>query len=333
MTRRRRAAHVRRGLWSIGAALVMLLALYLIAPRVAGLEQTWQRIRAGSPIWLIAAIVLEGGSFAGYTWLLRVVGSDGPATVSWRRALAITLGGVAATRIVTVAGAGGIALTIAGLRASGHSTRSAAERQAVDLVALYGLFFALMLACGLLLGASGSSSSALTLFPATVAALIISVALAVARVPATAERALRRRLGPRGSGLAAVPSVLAAGVRGAGALARRREPALLGGVAWWVFDIAAFWACLRAFGGSVPVTKLTMAYLVGHAFNVLPVPGGVGPVEGGMIGALAAFGEPAGLALVGVLAYQAVSVWVPALPGAVALGYLRRATRDARDGT
>ena len=93
---------------------------------------------------------------------------------------------------------------------------------------------------------------------------------------------------------------------------------------WWAFDIAALWACLRAFGGSVGVAELLMAYLAGHAFNVLPVPGGVGPVEGGMIAALAAFGEPAGLALVGVLSYQLISVWLPAAPGAVALAQLRR---------
>jgi uncharacterized membrane protein YbhN (UPF0104 family) len=43
-----------------------------------------------------------------------------------------------------------------------------------------------------------------------------------------------------------------------------------------------------------------------------------------MIAALVAFGEPAGLALVGVLSYQVVSVWLPALPGALALMRLRR---------
>jgi uncharacterized membrane protein YbhN (UPF0104 family) len=37
-----------------------------------------------------------------------------------------------------------------------------------------------------------------------------------------------------------------------------------------------------------------------------------------------AFGEPAGLALVGVLSYQVISVWLPAVPGAVALVRLRR---------
>jgi uncharacterized protein (TIRG00374 family) len=107
-------------------------------------------------------------------------------------------------------------------------------------------------------------------------------------------------------------------------LLRRRELALVGALAWWAFDVVALWACVRAFGGSVGPPELLMAYLVGHAFNVLPVPGGVGPVEGGMIAALVAFGEPAGLALVGVLSYQLISVWLPAAPGAVALARLRR---------
>lgn len=38
-------------------------------------------------------------------------------------------------------------------------------------------------------------------------------------------------------------------------------------------------------------------------------------VEGGMVGALVAFGEPAGLALAAVLTYRAFAFWLPTLPG------------------
>jgi uncharacterized protein (TIRG00374 family) len=58
--------------------------------------------------------------------------------------------------------------------------------------------------------------------------------------------------------------------------------------------------------------------------NLLPLPGGVGGVEGGMVGAFAAFDVDASTALVAVLAYRAISVWLPALPGVVALATLRR---------
>jgi uncharacterized protein (TIRG00374 family) len=302
-------------------ALALIVALYLVVPRVAGLEQTWERIRDGSPAWLGAAVVAEVASFAGYVWLLERVAPR----LSWRDAWRITMAGVAATRVVTVAGAGGIAATIDGLRRAGYSTREAAERQVVDLVVLYGVFFGLMLLDGVVLLAGGGAG--LALVPTLAAAAVIAFAVAMALVPDSLERRLRRRRGRLAAALAAVPSMVAAAVRETLTLVRRRERALAGAVGWWAFDVAALWACLHAFGSSVDVADLLMAYLAGHAFNVLPVPGGVGPVEGGMIAALVALGEPAGLALVGVLSYQLVSVWLPAVPGAVALAGLRRIGR------
>jgi len=310
----------RRPSRTIVLAVVSLVAIYLVVPQLAGFEHTWQRIRDGSPAWLAAAGALEVGSFAGYVWLLRRVGTP----LGWADAWRITLAGVAATRIVTVGGAGGIAVTVTGLRRAGRSTREAAEQQAVDLVVLYAVFFGLMVVDGLALAAVGGRHPGLTVVPALVGATVIGLALAMALVPATFERELRRRFGPRGGSIGAVPAVVAAGVRGAIELVARRDRALTGALMWWAFDIAALWACLRAFGSSVGIAELLMAYLAGHAFNILPVPGGVGPVEGGMIAALAAFGEPADLALVGVLSYQLISVWLPAAPGAVALAQLRR---------
>ena len=76
---------------------------------------------------------------------------------------------------------------------------------------------------------------------------------------------------------------------------RRRDLALAGALAWWAFALPAMWACMYAFGSTLGLPELLMAYLARHGFNVLPVPGGVGPVKGRRIAALVAFGEPAGL--------------------------------------
>jgi uncharacterized membrane protein YbhN (UPF0104 family) len=299
---------------------ISLVALSLVLSHVAGLEHAWQRVRNGSPAWLTAAGALEVGSFAGYVWLLRRIA----APLRWAEAWRITLAGVAATRIVTVAGAGGMAVTVAGLRRAGRSTREAAVQQAADLVVLYAVFFGLMVVDGLALAAIGGRHAGLTVVPALVGATVIGLALAMALVPATFERGLRRHFGRRAGAIGALPAVIAAGVRGAAELVARRDRALNGALVWWALDIAALWACLRAFGSSVGAPELLMAYLAGHAFNILPVPGGVGPVEGGTIAALVAFGEPADLALVGVLSYQLISVWLPAVAGVVALAQLRR---------
>ncbi len=60
---------------------------------------------------------------------------------------------------------------------------------------------------------------------------------------------------------------------------------------------------------------LIQAFFVGMLGNLLPMPGGVGGVEGGMIGAFAAFGVDGGLAVVAVLVYRAFTFWLPLVPG------------------
>ena len=87
------------------------------------------------------------------------------------------------------------------------------------------------------------------------------------------------------------------------------------------------WACFHAFGYSPPPAVIVMAYFVGWIGNTLPLPGGIGGVEGGLIGAFTAFGVSVQAAVVAVLAYRAFSFWLPTLPGAVAYFQLRRTVR------
>jgi len=109
---------------------------------------------------------------------------------------------------------------------------------------------------------------------------------------------------------------------------RVRPAVLLGALAWWAFDIAVLWACFRAFGEAPPVAVLVMGYFTGMLGNLLPLPGGLGGVEGGMIGAFLAFGVSGGLAVVAVLSYRAFAFWLPTLPGAIAYLQLRRTVKD-----
>ena len=83
------------------------------------------------------------------------------------------------------------------------------------------------------------------------------------------------------------------------------------------------WAAFRAFGDAPPLAVLIQAFFVGMLGNLLPIPGGVGGVEGGMIGAFAAFGVDAGLAVVAVLVFRALTFWLPLLPGVIAFFKLR----------
>jgi uncharacterized protein (TIRG00374 family) len=84
------------------------------------------------------------------------------------------------------------------------------------------------------------------------------------------------------------------------------------------------WACFNAFGVAPEPAVLVVAFFVGMLANTLPLPGGIGGVDGGMIGALIAFGVDPGLSVLAVLAYRGFAFWLPIVPGVLAYVGLRR---------
>jgi uncharacterized protein (TIRG00374 family) len=310
--------------------------LYFVLPKISGthgLKDSWTRIDKGDPAWLVGALALEVASFTGYVILFRAVFVRGETRVDWRESYQITMAGVAATRLFASAGAGGIALTAWALRRSGMEARLVACRMVAFMVLLYAVYMltVLILGPGLYYGVfPGGGSFAITVLPAIFAAGMIALVLAAALVPRDFERRLEQRshghgrLGRLSKRLAAAPASAASGVRTALKLVRSRDPMLLGAIAWWGFDILVLWACFHAFGAHPPHAVIIMGYFVGQLGNVLPIPGGVGGVDGGLIGAFAAFGVPIDTAVVAVLAYRAYSFWLPTIPGVLAYLQLRR---------
>jgi uncharacterized membrane protein YbhN (UPF0104 family) len=240
---------------------------------------------------------------------------------------------VVATRIVTAGGAGGIALTIWALRAAGLDGRSAAARLAGFLAVLYSVYFLALALDGVALATGmvgGDAPQGLALAGAAVGALAVGLGLAALLMPSDLERRARRaaeaggRLERFASRIAPAPAVAREAVALALGIARRRPAAVAAALAWWGFDIAVLWSTFEMFGAPPALSVLVLCYFLGQVAQVLPVPGGVGPREGGLIAAFAACGVPVALALVSVLTYQAISAWLPAAPGAIAYLRLRR---------
>jgi uncharacterized membrane protein YbhN (UPF0104 family) len=318
---------------------VVGVALYIGLPRIAGLDETWGRLSDGDPLWLIAALGLEVASYASYVVLFRGVFGRGTPRLRWRDSYDITMAGVAATRLLATAGIGGIALTGWALSGAGMGRRELTTGLTTFYVSLYGVFMLALVifGCGLHTGLlAGPAPFALTVVPAAFGGAVIGVALAIALLPADLDERARRAMPDReraarwGRRAGAAGVAVAGGIRGALGMIRRGEPALLGAVGWWAFDIAVLWASFHAFGTPPPVAVLVMAYFTGMLANLLPLPGGVGGVDGGMIGALIAFGVPGGLAVVAVLSYRAFAFWLPTIPGAIAYLRLRHSVRDWR---
>jgi len=307
--------------------------LYVVLPKLVGLRQTWNRIQQGDLWWLGLAAALEVLSFLSYVALFRVVFVRGASRIGWRVSYQITMAGVAATRLLAAAGAGGLALTAWALRRSGMGRRVVASRMVAFMVLLYGVYMAtlVIVGLGLYLGLfRGSAPFAITVGPAILGGVVIIAALSLMALPRSLETSIgawRRpdsRLGRLARQVAAAPTALRTGVRDALGLLRSRDPLLLGAVGWWAFDIAVLWACFHAFGAAPPQAVIVMSYFVGMLGNVLPLPGGIGGVDGGMIGAFTAFGVNVELSIVAVLSYRAFAFWIPTIPGAVAYLQLRR---------
>jgi putative heme transporter len=312
------------------AAGAAAIGLYVLLPRLAGLDETWRRLGEGDPRWLAAALAFEVLSYASYVVLFRAVLARGNNRISLRASYQISMAGVAATRLFAAGGAGGIALTAWALRRSGQPPRRVAASLTAFLVLLYAVFMLALIAggAGLRLGVlPGAAPFGLTVVPAAFGGAVIALALALTLVPPELDGRVVR--GGRAARLVAtVPVTIGTGVRAAIALARTGDPRLMSAVGWWAFDIAVLWACLHAFGSPPTIAVVVMAYFVGTLGNLIPLPGGVGGVEAGMIGALIGFGVTGGLAIVAVLAYRAFAFWLPLIPGTVA--YLQLVQRVHR---
>jgi uncharacterized protein (TIRG00374 family) len=71
-----------------------------------------------------------------------------------------------------------------------------------------------------------------------------------------------------------------------------------------------------------------MAYLIGQMGGLLPIPGGVGGIDGGLIGTFVVFGVAAAPTAAAVFAYRLILFWLPLVIGAAAFNNLRRGLRD-----
>ena len=111
-------------------------------------------------------------------------------------------------------------------------------------------------------------------------------------------------------------------------LLKHANPLLLFGIiGYMVFDILVLWASFRALGASPELTIVWIAYLIGQLGNLIPIPGGIGGVELGLVATLVLYGLPALLSTAAVLLYRVIELWVPAILGIVAFIQLRALLR------
>ncbi len=331
----------RRTLLLLAVLGVSIVAfLYFVLPQLADLEDKGKRLGTGDPWWLVAALGFTVLSFGGYVAMFRGVFIGDGTRIDLAASYQITMAGLAATRLLAAGGAGGIALTAWALRRAGMDRRKVADKTLAFLILTYAVYMIALVVVGfgLYWGVlSGPAPFGITVIPALFGLIVIALGLLMSRVPTDLHRRLEgfARRGGRfarlAQRLANAPAAFSAGLREAICHVRKGDRSLLGALAYWGFNIATLWACLHAFGEPPPWGVIIMAYFVGFLGNLLPLPGGIGGVDGGMIGAFLAFGVDDGLAVLAVLSYRLFAFWLPTIPGAIAYFQLRRTVARWRE--
>jgi uncharacterized protein (TIRG00374 family) len=316
--------------------LLVIAAIYFLLPSIVGLDDALGRLSNAEPIWVAAALAFNVLAFASYVALFRGVVAESALAMRWRESYQITMAGLAATRLFSAGGAGGIVLTYWALRKAGMPRRQTATRMVAFLVLLYAVYMLALVIDGILLRTevlNGHSPVGLTIIPAVLAGVVIVIFLAIALLPEDLELRIQRRTpGPRFAAIsrriASVPATVAGGVRTA--IAFVREPsrgglAIAGAIGFWAANIGILWAGFHAFDVQVPLGVVIQGFFIGMVANLIPfVPGGVGAVDAGMIGSFVLFDVPAGEVFAAVLLYRLIAFWLPIPPGIVAFFQLRQ---------
>ena len=319
--------HLAQRLVQIG---LLVAGAVLLLATLPGLGDVRARFADARPGWVALALVLEVGSIVSFVVVFRGVFC---LRMPWGFSGQVGLSEQAANVLLPAGGAGGLALGAWALNRAGMSSGHIAKRTVAFFLITSSTNFLCVALAGIavLTGVlPGEASPALAAVPSALALLTIAIVLGLPRVlPAhpgamPADEDASRAATARHT-LARAGATVAEGVRDSVWLLRSGRPSVIGGaLGYLVFDIAALEAAFHAFGAAPQTGDFLLAYVIGQLGGLVPVPGGVGGTDGGLVAALALYGTPLASATAAVLAYRAFQLGLPALTGTVAFTRLRR---------
>ena len=313
-------------LWRLLGLAVFIAVIAIAVSSLPGLGELRRRF-SGAEWWLVVLIpLMKFGSCMSNVVAFRDVFCP---KMGWRFTYQLSMAEQGTNVLVPTGGVGGLALGAWALRQGGMSTEHLARRSVCFFVLTSIPNFACAAILGplLLLGVfSGNAPSVPTIVFTTLAWLAVIAAILLTRVlsrvdPNAGDRAwavrVRASLKLVGQGLADV-----------GHLFRdRRWRAILGASGYLCFDIGALICAYGAFGHVMPVGALIFAYVVGQLGGLIPIPAGIGGIDGGIIGALVLYGGSLTQATAAEFAYHTFQLTVPAVLGTIAFLRLRSTLR------
>ena len=315
------AAKARRSLRNgfitliLGGALVV--GLLLAVPGLKGVATTVSHMKVE---WVVVAVVLEALSCASYVVAFLQVFDRAPLRVGARVALseeafgaAVSLGGVGSLAV------GGWLMVERGARPGRIAERSAVlflYTSAINVITL------ILAGLGLFLGLPGPSDPLLSILPAGVGVVVLALFLLL---PRYVDRIVQH---VRPGRLHTFLTETAVSVRDTERLMFHPDWRIVGAIGYLWFDIAVLFACLAAAGHVPALAPVVLAYQIGYLSNFIPVPGGIGVLDGSLVGMLVLYGVAGTTATAVTLVYHAISLWVPAVWGTIAFIVLQKTKKQ-----
>lgn len=319
-----RQSRTRR--WSLVAA-PLVLGLYAVGLVVIGGEDARRALAAASPLALLGALLLQVGVVLIWPRVHRASLAAVGEQVTYGQALNASMSAFTVSHTIPGGGAVGAAVAVDRFVAAGvpgpAATASATLTGSILLTTIAG-FGSAGIAVTVLAGQLPPIALVLAVVGLVFLLSLVSLIVMATRSPAVGDRVIDT--------IARVPrlSEHADAWKQSWRAVNERHPTprtVAGIVAWsmgkWTADLASLALVFVAFGQTPRLSILLVGFAAAQVLGAIPIsPGGVGLVEGGMVGAFTALDVSVGVATTVVLAYRILETWLPVLAGVPAL--LRR---------
>lgn len=320
-----RTAHpVRRAVMRALKIIAVVVVVYFIFLNIPGLRNALDQLRDVYVPLLLLGLALELAALFAYSLMTKAALGEGGAHLSNWRVFRIQMSTKALSSIVPGGSAAGSALgyrlfTLSGVPGpdAGFALATAGLGSAVVLNLIF--FLGLVVSIPL----RGVNPTYATAAIVGVIVMIVAAFLVFGLIEGQgrAERAVRwvaRKLRQDDARMGQAVRHLSS--RMEDMLSDRKQLGRVVGwaAANWLLDAAALWVFLRAFGGSVAIDGLLVAFGLANIVAVIPItPGGLGFVEGTYVPLLVGFGLDRATATIGVLSYRVAQLWFPIVLGGI----------------
>ncbi|MBM3664261.1 MAG: flippase-like domain-containing protein [Actinobacteria bacterium] len=321
--------------------LIIIIFVIKLVPKI------WADVEAGDP-WLVAlAVPFEILSVVGYVLLFWAVygaaahmlsqGSDTPARpLSLKESMQLTTSRLALGDTLPGGGATGFAVQFWALARAGFNAAQISRTTTAFLILSNTVTTVMIMLLGVFIGAGivgGDLHPALTWIPAAIAAAVVVVILLFARKGKTSvphaedsQEGLTGRFAKTRTLIREIGDRLPPGAYDA--IRTLRRPVAVGGMlANPGFDFVAFYLGIASVTEPIALPVMLMAYFIGQVGSLVPLPGGIGGVQGLAIAVLVAGGMEVHNATAGVLVWTGVALGTQIVWGTWQYWFLRKSIK------